>query len=257
MTVTRPLAANPNDGSGPRRLLRLIEVLCRSDKPMRLADLAAAATLSKPTAHRLLGVLTAEGWAVAHDGGRYGIGPAARASAALMTRSGRHDSVESVLVELQRKVEQTIHLGMRGGDRIVYTHKVEGPQPFAMASRVGTEQPLHSTGIGKCILAGLDDTAVAEFAARAGLERRTPRTITTLDALTRALAEIRAQGYAIDEQENEPNIRCVAAPIHAADSRTIGAVSITTVTFVVARKELLALRHEVMQTAKRLADLLA
>jgi IclR family acetate operon transcriptional repressor len=254
--ITRPLTARPNDGSGPRRLLRLIEALGRSDEPVQLADLAAAAALSKPTAHRLLGVLTAEGWALAHDGGRYGIGPSARAIAAMVTRAGREDSVESVLVELQRKVGQTIHLGMRSGDRIVYTHKVEGPQPFAMASRVGTEQPLHSTGIGKCILAGLDEPAVAEFVERAGLERRTQRTITTLNALTWELAKVREQGYAIDEQENEANIRCVAAPIRAVAGRTIGAVSISTVTFVVERDELLALRHEVMETATRLEAVL-
>ena len=252
MTAT----SKSNEGSGPRRLLRLIEALCRSDEPIRLADLAATAELSKPTAHRLLGVLIEDGWAAAHDGGRYGIGPSARAIAAMAIRAGREDSVESVLVELQRAVGQTIHLGMRAGDRLVYTHKVEGPQPFAMASRVGTEQPLHSTGIGKCILAGLDETALAEFVDRAGLARRTDRTITTLDALSRELAEVRARGYAIDEQENEQNIRCVAAPVRSADGRTISAVSITTVTFVVEPDDLLALRDDVMQTAKRLGALL-
>ncbi|MCI2422453.1 IclR family transcriptional regulator [Saccharopolyspora sp. K220] len=252
MTATKPLTAKSNDGSGPRRVLRLIEALCRSDEPTRLADLAATAALSKPTAHRLLSVLIADGWAVAHEGGRYGIGPTARAVAAMVIRAGREDSVESVLVELQQKVGQTVHLGMRSGDRIVYTHKVEGTQPFAMASRVGTEQPLHSTGIGKCILAGLDEPALAEFVERAGLARRTERTITTSDALTRELATVRARGYALDEEENEANIRCVAAPIHAADGRTIGAVSVSTVTFVVAREELLALRDDVLETAKRL-----
>ncbi len=256
MGATRPSSAKSNEGSGPRRLLRLIEALSRSDEPVRLADLAATADLSKPTAHRLLGVLIEDGWAVAHEGGRYGIGPSARANAAMVISASREDSVESVLVELQRRVGQTIHVGMRAGDRIVYTHKIEGSQPFAMASRVGTEQPLHSTGIGKCLLADLNETALAQFVDRAGLERRTERTITTLEALARELAEIRAQGYAIDEQENEPNIRCVAAPIRTADGRTIGAISITTVTFVVEREELLALRHDVIETAKRLADLI-
>lgn len=245
-----------NDGAAPRRLLRLIEALCRTGEPMQLAELAAEAGLSKPTAHRLLGVLTEEAWAVAHDGGRYGIGPAARAMAA-MVGSGTQDSVESVLADLQRKVGQTIHLGMRSGDRMVYTHKVEGPQPFAMASRVGNEQPLHCTAIGKCILTSLDDAALAEFADRAGLEARTEQTITTLEALSEEVAAIRARGYAVDEQENEANVRCLAAPVRTADGRAMGAVSISTVTFVVEREELLALRYEVMETARRLTKLLA
>lgn len=249
--------ARTNDGAGSRRLLRLIEALCRAGEPARLADLAGAADLSKPTAHRLLSVLAEEDWAVAYDGGRYGIGTAARAMAA-MVGSGTRESVDSVLADLRSRAGgQTIHLGMRSGDRLVYTHKVEGTQGLAMASRVGHEQPLHSTAIGKCILAGLDDGELAAFAARAGLEPRTEQTITTLDALREELAGVRARGYAVDEQENEANIRCLAAPIRAADGRVTGAVSISTVTFVTEREELLALCADARDAAKRLTQLFA
>lgn len=235
-----------------------MESLCRAaGEPRRLADLAAAADLSKPTAHRLLAVLVEDDWAVAHEGGYYGLGPAARAAAAMVASSTAHATVESVLADLQQRVGQTIHLGMRSGDRIVYTHKVEAPQGFAMASRVGHQQPLHCTGIGKCVLSGLDDAALAAFVERAGLPPRTEHTITTLDALRRETAEIRARGYAIDEEENEANIRCLAAPIHTADGRVMGAVSMSTVTFVVDREELLSRRDDVMETARRLTELLA
>lgn len=250
------MAARLNDGAGPRRVLRLIEALCRAGEPARLADLAEAAGLAKPTAHRLLGVLAEENWAVAHDGGRYGIGPSARAVAAMVS-SGTHESVDSVLADLQHRAGQTVHVGMRSGDRMVYTHKVEGTEGLAMASRVGRQQPLHSTAIGKCILAGLDDGELAEFAARAGLAPRTERTITTLDALRRELAEIRARGYAIDEQENEANIRCLAVPVRGADGRVIGAVSLSTVTFVMERDALLALRHDALDAARHLTRLFA
>jgi len=246
--------ARANDGAGSRRLLRLIEALCRAGEPVRLADLAAAADLSKPTAHRLLSVLAEEDWAVAQDGGRYGVGPAARAVAA-MVGSATRESVDSVLADLQSRAGgQTIHLGIRSGDRLVYTHKVEGTQGLAMASRVGHEQPLHSTAIGKCILAGLGDTELAEFAARAGLEPRTGQTITTLDALRRELAGVRERGYAVDEQENEANIRCLAAPV-GAGGRATGAVSISTITFTTGREELLALSQDARDAAKRLTQL--
>jgi IclR family transcriptional regulator, acetate operon repressor len=74
---------------------------------------------------------------------------------------------------------------------------------------------------------------VAEIVGRTGLERRTARTITTLPALQRELADIQERGYALDEEENEANIRCLAAPLRGADGRTIGAVGISTITFVV------------------------
>lgn len=250
-----PSSASASDGAGPRRLLRLIDVLCYAGEPMRLADLATAAALSKPTAHRLLGVLTAEGWAIAHHGGRYGIGPALRGMGAALTSTGRQDSVERVIVDLQHQVRQTVHVGMRSGDRAIYTHKVEGDQPFAIASRVGMQLALHTTAIGKCILADLDATALGEFVARTGLERRTPHTRTTLPALTEELERVRLDGFALDDQENEPNVRCIAAPIHGADGRVMGAVSISTVTFVVDHEEVLALHPPLTAAAKRLESL--
>ncbi|NLU73135.1 IclR family transcriptional regulator [Streptomyces sp. HNM0575] len=247
--------ARSGDGAGPRRLLRLIDVLCSSQAPVPLARLAASAGLSKPTAHRLLRVLTEEGWAVAHEGGSYGIGPAVRALGAAVTGSGSGESIERVLVELQKEVRQTVHVGVRSGDRIVYTHKVEGDQPFAMASRVGMYQPLHSTAIGKCVLSGLDAQSLDGLVERTGLERRTPATITTRAGLEAELAQVREEGYALDEEENEANVRCVAVPVRAAGHQVVGAVSISTVTFVVAREEVLALRGALSETAARLEPL--
>lgn len=250
-----PPPAQGGDGAGPRRLLRLIDALCSAPAPQPLARLAASAGLSKPTAHRLLRVLAEEGWAVAHDGGSYGIGPAVRAMGAAITGSGSGGSIERVIVELQKEVRQTVHVGVRSGDRVIYTHKVEGDQPFAMASRVGMYQPLHSTAIGKCVLSGLGAQALDEVLARTGLERRTDATITTRAALEEELARVRQEGYALDEEENEANVRCVAVPVRAAGRQVIGALSISTVTFVVTREEVLALRGALTRSAARLEPL--
>ncbi len=255
MTSATPPSVKEGDGSGPRRLLRLVDALCSVQGPAPLAELAVCARLSKPTAHRLLRVLTDEGWAVAHEGGRYGIGPAVRAMGAAVAGSAGRDSVERVIVELQKEVRQTVHVGVRSGDRIIYTHKVEGDQPFAMASRIGMHQPLHSTAIGKCVLADLDEEALSAVLKRTGMERRTGATITTLPAIARELARVREEGYAMDEEENEANVRCIAAPVRAGEHRVIGAVSISTVTFVVAREEVLALREALAETARRLEPL--
>ncbi|RAJ68892.1 IclR family transcriptional regulator [Streptomyces sp. Amel2xB2] len=249
-------AGNPSgDGAGPRRLLRLIDALCASPAPAPLARLAAEAGLSKPTAHRLLRVLTEEGWAVAHDGGSYGIGPSVRAMGAAIAGAGGGDSIERVIVELQKEVRQTVHVGVRSGDRIIYTHKAEGDQPFAMASRVGMYQPLHSTAIGKCILSGLDAEALDAVLRRAGLQSRTEATITDRGALDKELSRVREEGFALDEEENEANVRCLGVPVRTAGSQVVGAVSISTVTFVVTREELLALRGALRECAARLEPL--
>ncbi|MCH6163737.1 IclR family transcriptional regulator [Streptomyces marispadix] len=263
MTSADPTSRDPSpggdapkgDGAGPRRLLRLIDALCSSQTPAPLAGLAASAELSKPTAHRLLRVLTEEGWAVAHEGGSYGIGPAMRALGAAVTGSGSGGGIERILTELQKEVRQTVHVGVRSGDRIVYTHKVEGDQPFAMASRVGMHQPLHSTAIGKCVLSGFSAGALDGLVERVGLESRTRATITTRAALDEELARVREQGYALDEEENEANVRCLAVPVRTAGHQVAAAVSISTVTFVVSREEVLALREALRETAARLEPL--
>lgn len=257
MTVTRKdlgdSGKQPRDGAGPRKVLALIAALARSGESLRLADVAAESGMSKPTAHRLLGVLAAEGWVVAQQGGRYGVGPALEAVGAEISRGRQHDSVEAVLVELQRSIGQTVHVGLRSGDRVVYTHKVEGTrQPFAMASRVGLQQPLHCTAIGKCVLSDMDHAALESLVSRTGLERRTPATLTSLAALEDELAAIRERGYALDEEENEANIRCLAAPVRTPDGRTAGAVSVSTVTFLLGREAVLELSGEVVAAARRL-----
>ena len=99
------------------------------------------------------------------------------------------------------------------------------------------------------------DRALDGLVERVGLERRTRATITTRAALEKELARVREEGYALDEEENEANVRCIAVPLRAAGQQVIGAVSISTVTFVVAREEVVALRGALTETAARLEPL--
>jgi DNA-binding IclR family transcriptional regulator len=117
-------------------------------------------------------------------------------------------------------------------------------------------QLLHSTAIGKCILAGMEDPEVAELVQRTGLAARTPRTHDTLEALLADLARIRAQGFALDEEENETNIRCLAVPVQTS-GRTIGAVSISTVTLLTDLDAVMEYVPAARVAASRIQDLLA
>src|SRR6185312_3483573 len=95
----------------------------------------------------------------------------------------------------------TVHLGLLAGDDVVYGAKIEGAKPYRMPSRVGMNVRLHTTGIGKAILAALPEATVRAIVQRTGLEPRTPRTISDEDELLRHLAGIREVGYAIDDEE--------------------------------------------------------
>lgn len=227
-----------NVGAAAEKILRVLEAVAAPGGPHRLADITLRAGIPKSTAHRLAVLLTAEGYLVTVGGGRYGVGPQLRALAA-QVMGDASDGLRGLLGDLQRSVGgHTVHLALRSGDDAVYIQKLDGDKPYQMASRVGMHLPLHCTAIGKAILSQLPASEIDGIIARTGLPRRTPATITTRADLDRELDTIRSSGYALDDEENEPTIRCIAVPVADTNRQLLGGVSISTVTFLTAREEL-------------------
>src|ERR1700761_5109375 len=245
-----------NFGAAAEKILRVLEAVATPGGPHRLADITLRAGIPKSTAHRLAVLLTAEGYLVAVGGGRYGIGPQMRALAA-QAMGDANDTVHDLLRDLQQAIGgQTVHLALRSGDHAVYIHKLDSDKPYQMASRVGMHIPLHCTSIGKAILSQLPSEEVDEIIARAGLTQRTPTTITSRAALYRELEEIRARGYALDNEENEPTIRCIGVPVADPSRQVLGGVSISTVTFVTEREELISFVPALQAAASSIAKAL-
>lgn len=241
-------------GNSTEKTLRVLEAAAAPDGPHRLADIAAHAELAKATAHRLLGILAAEGFLTTRDG-RYGIGPRLRAFAAQIVADGR-PSVEQLLHALQQTADgHTVHLALRSGLHAIYTHKIDADHPYQMASRVGMSLSFHCTAIGKCVLAYLDKAELDEVLSLVDLTPRTPATITDRARLDAELAAVRDRGYAIDDEENEATIRCLAAPVLDRARRPLGGVSVSTVTFAVSRTKLETFAPAVLDTAAQVSDL--
>jgi DNA-binding IclR family transcriptional regulator len=231
------------------KALALLRVLAEHGEPVQLADLVRACGMSKPTGHRVLAQLRELAWVRMHEGGRYSLGPQAHAFAA-MTSAGT--STEETLAHLRDTVGHTVHVGVLSGGAVVYTHKLDGHDPFVMKSRVGGTMPLHCTGIGKALLAHLPDDE-AEAVLAAGLPRRTSATLTDARALRTELQAIRERGYSVDDEENEPNIRCIATIVPETGGQPLTALSISTVTFLTTREQLLEYVPVLQEAARRLA----
>jgi IclR family acetate operon transcriptional repressor len=245
-----------NAGAAAEKILRVLEAVAAPNGPHRLADITLRAGIPKSTAHRLAVLLTAEGYLVAVGGGQYGVGPQLRAFAA-QVMGDANDGVHDLLRDLQQLAGgHTVHLALRSGDHAVYIHKVDGDKPYQMASRVGMHLPLHCTAIGKSILSQLPADEVDEIIARAGLPQRTATTITDRGDLHRELEAIRSRGYAIDNEENEPTIRCIGVPVADGSRRLLGGVSISTVTFMTPRKELATFAPPLLAAANSIAQVL-
>lgn len=227
----------PGLASG-HKLLGLLEALAASERPQRLGELAERANLTKPTVHRLLGVLTDSGWAVQREGGFYDLGPRARALGHADSAWG--DGVDRAIHALADATNQTVHVAVLADGEVLYTHKASAPEAFIMRSRVGVRMPAHSTAVGKVMLSTMPEARVVSLLMARGMVARTVSTITDVDAFLSELAAVRSAGYAIDREENEENVRCMAVPIRLGDSGIAG-VSISTITFLTPEAALLAL----------------
>ncbi|GAA0944687.1 IclR family transcriptional regulator [Pseudonocardia zijingensis] len=236
--------------------MRILEALALPDGPHRLMDVAEHAAVPRSTAYRVLATLTAEGFAENCGEGRYGVGGRLSGLGARIV-SAMSAGVGPALHRLQQGAGgNTVHLAVRVGDHAVYLHKVDSDKPYEMRSRVGHELRLHCTAIGKAILAHLPRDEVEAVMASAGMPSRTPATITDLPALHAELAAVREHGYALDDEENEPTVRCLGAAVLDRTGRPRGGVSISTVTFAVDREELLSYVPLLQDTVHAITDLI-
>ncbi|GAB2672316.1 IclR family transcriptional regulator [Saccharopolyspora gloriosae] len=245
------MTSGASEGSA-LRTLRVLEAVARPGGPHRLGEISAATGIAKPSTHRILGGLTGSGYVVGDGDGAYGLGPRSYALSATIA-SAEDTGGDTVLRRFQSEVDQTVHVALRSGDHAIYVRKVDSEGPYRMASRIGGVLPLHCTAIGKAVLAHLPDEERAGLLR--GLPARTERTLTDPAALERELAQVRADGYALDDEENEPTIRCMAAPLLDRDGRPVGGVSISTITFQTPKEALLVHSARLVETAALLAPL--
>ena len=136
------------------------------------------------------------------------------------------DVAKAHLERLSQRTGEAVHLVIRDARDIVYIYKTESG-PMRMSSRVGLRSPLYCTGVGKAILATLPPEEVEDVWNHSSLKKLTSRTVVDLTEMQDQLAEVRANGYAIDDEENEMGVRCVAVAIPGPDGRAESAFSIS------------------------------
>jgi IclR family KDG regulon transcriptional repressor len=212
------------------RAFDLLEALAAGGE-QGVTELARRTGLVPSTAHRLLGTLTKRGY-VTHRprSGRYLLGYklVELASAGGLGLSRLRTVARGHLEAIQQATGESVNLVVLEGDRVVYVDQVEGSRSVRMFTAVGTATPAHTTGAGKAMMAYYDPELVAAlYAGREPLDRLTPRTLTTLDALRDDFERIRRRGYAIDNEEHEEGVGCVAAPVFDHTDAPCAAISVS------------------------------
>mgnify|MGYP000846765032 FL=1 len=128
---------------------------------------------------------------------------------------------------LWEETHETVHLFIYENGKAFYLDKLDSPHPVGMRSRIGAPLSLYSTSGGRSILAALSEPELESYLAKTTLERRTNATVTDQGTLRKILDDVRRNGWAEENQENEEGIRCVGAAVRSLDGTPAGAVSIT------------------------------
>lgn len=199
------------------RALRLLELLAKSDGQRTLGELAASAGLAPATAHRLLQTLASQAYVRQDENRRYALGTALLG---LGNAAGRFvaTSAHSYLAEIAEFSGETTNLAMLEDDRVVYLAQAPGRHRMRMFTEVGRRVLPHSTAVGKILLAWKPEELVRQVMDRFGLPRRTAHTHTDVESFLRELIKVRQRGYAIDDEEEEEGVRCLAVPVGPGSS---------------------------------------
>lgn len=243
---------------GADRVLLVLSELGRHVSGISLDELAAKLDIPKSSAHRALSTLRKRGYAAQDQRGHYLLGEELlRLAFSYQDARPESEQVAPVLRALSTLFGETAHYAVLDGADVVYRAKSDALSGgMKLTSVVGGRNPAHATGVGKLLLADRypSKDALADWIGGRQLLARTPHSLTELDELHRECEEIRGRGYALDREESELGVVCIAFPVSLTPSGRIdGAISVSAVAVRTPLELLIARADEVRQVLGPLA----
>lgn len=206
------------------RVFELLELITDAGGEVTLSELSASTDLPLPTIHRLLRTLVMKGYARQLPNRRYALGPRL-----IRLGEGANKQLGALarpqLKMLVDRLGETSNMAVLDSDMVVYIAQVPSSHSMRMFTEVGRRAHTHDTGVGKAILAQLDNETVRNIVTRAGMPTPTEKSIGSVEQLLEELENIRERGYSIDEQEQELGVRCFAMAVPNAPTPTAISVS--------------------------------
>jgi len=224
--VTQP---TPRRGGALESGLAILEVLADHRRGLGVTEVAGALGLDKGNTHRLLHVLQERGYVEQDPLTRL-----YRTTAQVLALSGavlRHLDLrtvaEPVCEDLLEATSESVHASQLVSSGVVYVLQRRAAFRVGVDTEVGTRPPLHCTATGKSVLAQLPAAQLDVLLPAEPFEHYTLRTHTTRAGLLRDLAEVRERGFAVDDEEFNPGVRCVAAPIFGMEGSVVGCLGVS------------------------------
>jgi IclR family KDG regulon transcriptional repressor len=232
-----------------------LDLLGSGRQSYSLRDLSNELNLPKPTVHRILSTFCHLGYVMQEDISKeYRLGfRLVELGQVVLGGIQLRREAQPFLHNLSSQVQETVHLARLDGSEIVYLDKVEqmnDPKGLRMASRVGMRNYAHSCAMGKVLLAFLSDSERDLVFSQKGLPRLTKNTIVDRGRFEAHLVQVKAQGYSVDNEENEEGIKCVAAPVRNDRGEVVAAISISAPAVRMTKKRIdKEFKGEVIKTA--------
>lgn len=230
----RPRLPSKQDKSGSSPVLALdrgirVLIYLAESKAATLAEIAKDTAIPAATAHRILSTLQHRGM-VAHDTdyGKWRIGPQAyRIGNAFEEGSNLLEVAPAVMRKLSKETGETANLAVEDGGKLLYLVQVESENPIRASIKNGTDAYFHTSGVGKVIMAFMDEDEIDGFLSPLSLISQTSNSITDRRHLKAELGKSRQRGWALDDEERFPGMRCIAAPVFDSLENVVAGVSIS------------------------------
>jgi DNA-binding IclR family transcriptional regulator len=248
-------ATDSSPATAVERALNILENVAQRREGLTNSEISRKLGIPKSSASYILRTLERRGY-LRREGptGRYKLG------LKILSLGGDAQSnldVADVALPFMRalveRVHLTSHLAVLDQGEAVYIEKVEAPGFFKVNTWVGRRMYLHSTSVGKVLLAWLPRQEMEAIVRQQGMKKRTPKTITAVSRLLADLELVREQGYAVDDEENSTGARCLGAPIHDAMGSVTAALGVSGTLTQVDEENLSRIADALKETARRIS----
>jgi IclR family transcriptional regulator, KDG regulon repressor len=237
------------------RALHIIDIVSSKKEGLGVTEIANQMDINKSSVYRILSTLVQYGYIEQDkETERYKLGyKFLEISSKLLESIDLRKEAKPYLRELEKETNEVIHLVVYDQGEVIYIEKLEGTETLRMHSKVGKRAPMHCTAVGKAILAHLPLHTALEIIDRKGLPKHTDFTITDKNEFLKELEEVKQKGYALDLEENEYGIRCIAVPIFDYSGSVVAAVSISGPTIRMTDERIRTLQERIQAIGKQIS----
>jgi len=240
-----------------KKAMDILDCLGEAKAPLSASEIGRSLGISRSTAYRLLTTLSTGGYVTQEPASpeKYRLGyKILELAGSLLDKIELRNQALPFLRELRDLANETVHLVVMEQGQVAYVDKQECSQAVRMYSSIGRLGFMHCTAVGKAMAAFMPREAVRGIIEQHGLPALTPNTITDVALLGQELDRVRAQGYAIDDVENEEGIRCVGAPIFDHRGQPVAALSLSGPAFRMTHGRAEELSEAVRMTASKISQ---